>query len=292
MKKLKYILRQFTFIQVFILFWITGFGQGTYTGEISSNKIYLGIRISPVQTTITNHTGSSADQTSSTKNNTISGLLEAGYLLSKNFGFSTGIGYNSFLTDISLSSYSTTINTVDSENEAYIRNITGSNISENQKISMINIPLLANFLIPLSQSFGLSVQTGLGLSIPLMNNYSSTGTFTYSGYYPAYKVTIEDVPFEGFQSNVNNADEGDLVLKSLYPDLIFSGGVYYLLKDKLHLSLGFYYDRILSDLSGYSETDEFVLSTKPDEINSLMGSGNKVTAKSIGIGFGVRYFIK
>jgi hypothetical protein len=125
-----------------------------------------------------------------------------------------------------------------------------------------------------------------------MNNYSSTGTFTYSGYYPAYKVTIEDVPFEGFQSNVNNADEGDLVLKSLYPDLIFSGGVYYLLKDKLHLSLGFYYDRILSDLSGYSETDEFVLSTKPDEINSLMGSGNKVTAKSIGIGFGVRYFIK
>jgi len=261
------------------------------TGEVK--RIYLGIVLSPAQTGIINSGSSVFADPQSIKKRSFFASLEAGCFISKYLGFASGLGYSSYMSDLSLNSYSDTLNATDSDNESYERRITGKNILENQKITMLNIPLLINFQYPFGAKFGVSLQTGVNFSIPVSKKFSSIGTFTYTGYYPTYKVLFSDVPYEGFQSNVeNNVEDEDLKLKSLNPELTITGGAYFFATDKMQLSLGFFYNKLLSNLSGFETPDDFTLSFMPDELNSIMQGSSKVTAQAIGLKVGVRYFIR
>jgi len=287
-----YIKRISLLILILFLACVKGFSQGTEIIVGGQHKYYVGINFSPAHTYIKNNGSEAISELESTKKNSVFGSFEAGYLFSEYIGISMGISYNSYTTNLSLGTYSDQLDTTDADFEDYERRIYGSGIKETQKIGFISIPVLASFQLPVKNKFGLFLQTGLNFSIPVNKKYSSSGTFTYTGYYPAYKVLIADVPFEYFQSDVENIDDGNLKLKLINPEFIVSAGCHYFIQDKIQIALGFFINKMLSDVSGYNNTSSFILSSLPDHINSMMGGSRKASTQALGLKISVRYYLK
>jgi hypothetical protein len=218
--------------------------------------------------------------------------VDVGYFFSKYFGISTGIGLSPYITQLSLDPYSNSLDTIDSESESYERRISGNNINETQKIYFLEIPLILNFQCPFGKAIGFYLQGGINMAIHVGNNYSSSGTFSYSGYYPAYNVVLKDIPYEGFKSNVRNDVSGDLKMKTLNPELIASGGFYFHNQKHFQISAGFFYKSMFSDISDYTPVESFQLSTHENQLRSLMEGSDKTTASSMGIMISLRYYIK
>jgi hypothetical protein len=218
--------------------------------------------------------------------------VDAGYFFSKYFGLSTGLGLSPYFTHLSLNSYSNSLDTVDSENESYERRISGTNIKETQEIYFLEIPLLVNFRYPFGKVIGFYAQTGITLAIPISKSYSSSGTYTYTGYYPAYNVLLKDIPYEGFKSNVENDIQGDLKVKTINPEFVATGGFYFCTEKQYQLAVGFFYKTMLSDISDYSHAGSFQLSTHENQARSFMEGSQKTTASSMGILISLRYYFK
>jgi len=197
-----------------------------------------------------------------------------------------------YFTQLSLDSYSNSLDTIDSENESYERRISGKDINETQKIYFLEIPVMLNFQCPFSKAFGFFVQGGINLAIHVGNNYSSSGTYSYSGYYPAYNVLLKDIPYEGFKSNVKNDISGELKVKTFNPELAATGGFYFCNGKQFQISVGFLYKKLFSDISDYTPVESFQLSTHENQSRSFMEGSEKATASSMGILISLRYYIK
>jgi hypothetical protein len=271
-----------------------GYSQGT---DISVGKLqhfYIGFSLSPAQSSIINAGSTTISKITSETENTIAGALEAGYSFSKYFSVSSGLGFSSYISDLALDTFKTSYETTDHDTPAenYVRYIIGSNITEVQKISYLKIPLILNFQLPVNSNFGFYLQTGVSFSLPVKKTYSSKGTFTYKGYYQAYNVYITGVPWERLEKDTLNADQGELKIKSFSTEFISSAGVQMSFQNKMQISLGFFYSRLLSDISAYKSSESFILSSIPTEMKSMMEGSTKVTASSFGLRIGFRYYLK
>jgi len=218
--------------------------------------------------------------------------FEAGYFFSKYFGISSGIGLSPYSSRIFLDTYSNTLDTVDSENENYERKISGRDIDETEKIYFLEIPLMLNLQIPFGKAIGFFAQGGIEMAIPVVRNYSSSGIFTYKGYYPAYNVVLEDIPYEGFKSNVYVEKEGELKVNTFNPGLAASGGFYFRTDKQFQIAIGAFYKKMLSDISAYTLPDPFHLSTHENQLRSFMNGSEGTSACSMGISVSLRYFLK
>jgi hypothetical protein len=268
------------------------FSQGTNIRSGKQQSLYFGLNLGPSQTLILNEGILEIKDLSYVKKNSFFGTLEVGYSFSKIFGISSGVGFNSFQTQLTLNPYDNSYNTTDSENEAYNRRVSGQDITELQKVAFLNIPVCINLQLPFGDKFGFFLQPGINLSIPVSKKYSSSGTFTFTGFYPAYNVLLQDLPAYSFSTNVKSNSEGDLELKSFTTDLVVSAGFFYFIQQKIQVAIGVSYDKFLSSISNYSTPEDFQLSSDVDQINSMMGGSSKVTAQSIGLKIIFRYYLK
>ena len=253
---------------------------------------FLGVSGGPSKTDISSDLTPVISGGAITTKNSYCLSIDAGYFFSKYFGISTGIGLSPYITQLSLDTYSNSLDTVDVENESYERRISGNNIDETQKIYFLEIPVILNFQYPFSKAIGFYLQGGINLAIHVGNSYSSAGTFSYSGYYPAYNVVLHDIPYEGFKSNVKNDVSGELKVKTLNPELIASGGFYFSNQKHFQISAGFFYKSLFSDISDYTPVESFQLSTHEDQLRSFMEGSEKTTASSMGILISLRYYFK
>jgi hypothetical protein len=283
-----------SFISCFILFLLF---QTNLQSQSLNNKIpvqyhwFIGVSGGPALTCISNNGTSVISEVVSTKKSSYYLSIDAGYFFSKYFGLSTGIGFSPYITKLSLDSYSNSLDTIDSENENYERRISGKNINETQKIYFLEIPVKLSFKYPFGKAIGFYLQSGINLAIPVSKIYSSSGTFTYTGYYPAYNVILKDIPYEGFKSNVKNDVRGELKVKTFNPELVASGGFYFCTEKKYQVSVGFFYKKMYSDISAYSPVEFFQLSTHENQLRSFMEGSEKTTASSMGIIISLRYYI-
>jgi hypothetical protein len=286
---LKYIIISLLFI--FITDAVT-FSQETDTIGSTHPKFYIGITAGPSQNQIINKGILSLADLRSDNNYSFSGTFELGYFFSKSTGLSTGLGYNSFTTGLSLNSYTNRFNSTDSENEDYERRVTGSDIKELQKISFLNIPFCINFQIPAGNRFGFFIQAGVNLSIPTGKTFTSSGTFTFTGFYPAYNVLLQNLPDYGFVSNSKVVSNGNLELKPVVVDGLVSAGFHLFISEKIRIALGVTYNRSLSNISEYTSPEKFQLSSDVDQIKSIMGGSSKTTTQSVGLSLSFRYYIR
>jgi hypothetical protein len=266
--------------------------QGIDINSGKQGRFVIGINLSPVKTTITNVGISEISKNLTSEKNSYSGSVEAGYMFSRFFGVSTGVGYSSYTSDISLGSYDDNYDTLDADNDTYKRYIMGKSISETQNISYLSIPLALIIQLPFGDKVGFQIQSGVNLLFAMNSTYKSSGTFDYEGYYPKYNVRVSDIPFEGFEKGYLNDEEGVLRIAPFNTDFFASGGMYVNIQKKLQLSLGAIYRKVLSDIADYDQVSSFRLSSMPDNLNSMMAGSEKVTAQSFGINFGIRYFFK
>jgi Outer membrane protein beta-barrel domain len=256
------------------------------------NHWFIGISGGPARSRISDDLTSSVSGAVTTRENSFSLSFEAGYSFSKYFGLSTGIGLSQYKTKLSLDTYSNSLDTVDSEGESYERRITGEDIKETRKIYFLEIPLILNFQCPVGGPVGIYVQGGISMAIPIGTDYSGSGIFSYKGYYPAYNVVLEDIPYEGFRNNVKNDVTGELNVKSVNFEFLTSGGLYYHNSKNFQISAGVFYKSMLSDISDYPPAGNFQISTHEGQLRSFMQGSNKTTANSMGILITLRYYLK
>jgi len=284
-----------TLLSTILLFILTGtklFAQGTEIFVKKSQGFFIGFNINPAHTYINNSGTKPIKDIVTSGKYMVSGSLEAGFFLNRNIGLSAGIGYNSYSSELSLAEYSDSLTTKDTEQETYRRIISGIEISETQKIGLLSVPVLVNLNIPFNDNFGLFLQTGINLSLPVTKKYISSGKMTYKGYYPAYAVYIYGIDHEDFATDVVSEEEGTLMVKSFDPELVISGGFQFGLEKKIQIIAGFFFNKLLSDVSDYPVTSSYYLSMKKNDMNSLMQGSTKATAQAIGIKIGFMYFLR
>ena len=268
------------------------YSQGTDISRGKKPGTFVGLSLGSSQSQIMNEGTLSVSELLSGKKNSYSGSVEIGYFFSRGFGLSSGVGLNSYSTQLTLDIYQNKFNAKDSENESYERRISGSDITEEQKVNFLCIPFIINLRIPFGKTVGFFIQPGVNLAIPLSNNYTSSGTFTYKGYYPAYNILLENLPAYGFPSNISNESNGTLELKPMGYNAIVSAGFDFFIQKKIQIAVAACYDKSLSSISEYSSPDKFQLSSDADQINSLMGGSSKATAQSMGLKIIFRYYLK
>lgn len=291
--KLKAIYIEHILATVLLIFFADAviFSQGTDISSGKQSRFYVGINLGPSQTHIINEGIDSIAGLNSNKRNSFFASLEFGYMYSKFVGISSGLSYTPYKTQLTLDPYKNNYDTKDSENESYNRRVTGSNINEIQKIAFLNIPLCINFQVPFNNKFGMFLQSGINLLIPVSKKYTSSGTFTFTGYYPAYNVLLHDLPDYNFPSNAKSNSEGDLELKSITADAMICTGFHYFLQEKIQIALGAYYNRSLSNISKYTSPDKFQLSSDINQINSMMGGSSKANTQSVGLRLSFKYYL-
>jgi hypothetical protein len=218
--------------------------------------------------------------------------LEAGYFFSRTVGISTGVEYNSYSAELLLNAYTNKFTTTDSENETYEKRVSGSDIKELQNISFISVPVCLDFNIPAGRAAGFFLKAGVNLSIPVKHEYTSSGTFTFTGYYPAYNILFQNLPEYGFPDNEVISSRGSLELKSYIVEGVISAGFRYIIKSKIQISAGASFSRSLATISKYSSTDQFQLASDVNTINSIMGGCKNSVTQSMGLRISVTYFLK
>ncbi|HUX56823.1 MAG TPA: hypothetical protein VMV77_07610 [Bacteroidales bacterium] len=269
----------------------TAYSQGTDSRVSSGNKenLFFGLNINPLVTSIANNDFSSA--LNSKKGNSINFEIDFGYFFSRIIGFSLGAGYGSYSTELSLASYKKSFDAIDSEDEAYVMQIDGKSIVENQKISFLSIPVCINFRIPAGDKLGFLLKAGVGFDIPLAKTYEGVGTFTYWGYYDAYPVTIKDYDLY-FPTDWPTNSSGTLLIKSMNLSMIASGSAYYKINENIQLLLGLCFHKSMSNISSYEPAEDFKLTSKKDELNSFMKGSSSAGIQAVGMSVGFKYYLK
>ena len=267
------------------------FAQGTDMGLERRPGAFIGISAGALNSQIISDSDLDIKESGSSGKVSFSGSFDVGYYFSKPIGLRTGIGYSSANVQLTLDSYQSSSNLKDSENESYELRVTASNLTENQSVKILNVPLVVVLNIPLSNIVSIFLEPGISFSIPANCSYNSTGLFTYQGYYPEYNVILENLPNHGFSSNETINTTDDLKIRHSWTDLTLSSGINLAIKRKFQLSAGVEYCRSISDLSGYDSPDSFQLSPIPGQVASLMGASDKVTSKALGFNISLRYLI-
>jgi len=288
--------RHTTRLFLFTIFLIFIFQHEIFAQEADSSKVkqpglFVGFTMGSAQSRIINKGMLSVSDQVNGKKTSWMGSLEVGYFFSNFFGLSSGISFISCKGLTTLSSYQNNFNTTDSEQESYQRQVSGINVTELQNIGFLGIPICLNIRVPFNKKFGMFLQTGLEVEVPLVKKYHSSGTFTYKGYYPAYNVLLENLPAYGFPSNTGIVTDGQLQLKSLCLGAIAAAGFDFFIQKKFQIALAASYNRSLSNISAYTLPEKFQLSSDLNQVNSLMGGSNKTTAQSLGLSITLRYFL-
>lgn len=272
------------------------YAQNEYSKSENLQGLFVGLSFGPSQSKmIYEGIPSTLNLNAATKSGHF-GTLELGYTFSNYFAISSGLGFISYRNRFSLDSYQNEFTTIDSENETYSMRVTGSDIKEEQKIDLLTIPFCVRLRLPLSDNIGMFVKTGINLSVPVNKKFTTSGTYTYKGYYPKYNVLLEDLPEIGFSSNKSVTKESNLKLNSLYFTPTVSAGLDFYLKENIQIVVAASYNTTVlkeapSSVSSAESPANFKLSQDADHFNSLMGVSNKVTAQSIGIECTLRFYL-
>ncbi len=287
------LLRQFLFTAfLMFIFHHEIFSQEADSSKVKQPGFFVGLTMGSAQSQI-NHEGMlSVSDLHSDKKNGVMGSLEIGYFFSDYIGLSSGIGFISANGQVSLDSYQNKFNTTDSENEAYERQVSGTDMKEVQNIGFLSVPICLNIRLPFNKKMGLFLQTGIDVAVPIIKKTHSSGTFTYKGYYPAYNVLLENLPAYGFPSNTSMVADGKLELKPLCFDAIAAAGFDFFIQKKMQIAIAAYYNKSLSNVSAYASPEKFQLSSDVNQMNSLMGGSSKVTVQSMGLKIMLRYYLK
>lgn len=252
----------------------------------------MGFNVAPVQTSIINEDFKSTTALLSENGSALNPSVEFGYFFSGIAGLSIGAEYSSYSAKLALDSTSIRFQDVDSENENYEMRIQGKSMSENQKISVITFPVCLNLRFKANAKLGFYLKTGVSVNIPVEKSYNGSGIFSYSGYYSEYPVLLQDLPEYGFPLNQSTTSSGVLELQSFYTEVTASGGITWSLNNKITILLGANFSKSLGNISAYKPDPEFRLSSKVNDLKTIMAGSSGAGLQSVGLSIGLRYYLK
>jgi len=292
MKLRMFLSRQVLTCVILLIFYLQpGFSQGKVSSDSKQPGLFFGIGLEPSLSQVKNLGVQYSSDLTSTKKFALSGSLEFGYSFSRYFGISSGLSYSSYNTQLNVGLYQNHLASIDQDNENYDLRVSGSDINEIQQIGIIGIPICLNFRVPFKSDMGFFIQTGINIAVPLRNNYTTSGNFTYKGYFSQYNVVLEDLPGYGFSTELPTETDGKLQLKPLINCALASIGFDYIIQKRIQISVAALFTKSLESISEYIPNENYQLSTGQNQLNSLMEGSSNVILQSFGFNIGVRYYI-
>lgn len=270
----------------------SGFSQEDNNKKPKQSGMFVGLSFGPSHSQINNEGTSALSKLVNTGKNSYFGSINIGYSFSRSFAISSSLGFASYNSESSIGNYQNKLKSVDSESDQYELQVWATGVKEIQKVNVLNIPVSFILRIPISNKIGFFLQPGLSLIVPLNKTYSSSGIFTYKGYYSQYDILLENLPSYGFTSNKSTSEKGNLDLISMGFNTFVSAGFDFAIKKNLQLAIGGNLDKSLSNFSKYVAPGNFQLSTDVNQINSLMGGSARTTMQSLGLVISLRYQLK
>jgi hypothetical protein len=116
---------------------------------------------------------------------------------------------------------------------------------------------------------------------------STSGVYSYKGYYPDYHVVLEDIGYYGYVSDKPLESEPKSSIKSFNISLMSEVGMNMPLTDKLNLNFSVLFQKGLLNLSGKNE--DYIFSDGLNKTNPILDSRGKVSTLFFGINFGIMY---
>jgi len=266
-------------------------GQGTDMGRELKPGAFFGITAETINSDLVHTSSFQLINDEASVKSSLSGSVDFGYMVSRAFGIKTAIAFNTYKASLQLDTYTDAFNLKDDENETYELRVTGSDITENESVKSLRIPAGIVLNIPISKIITLFAEPEIGISIPLGTKFSSTGLFTYKGYYPEYNVLLENLPNHKFYTNKAIITDGMLELKKLWTDVSVFGGLGIFVSRKIQLKAGVKYLKSLSGLSDNGTDSKFHLSPSSGEVISLSEKSTAIETRYLGFGVSLRYFI-
>lgn len=220
--------------------------------------------------------------------------LRYAYGLSKQWSLALGIDYQSFASTAVLKELKGSYPTSDYENEEFEFRYTATQLREEQRASLITIPLTIQYETSGSERFYIAAGAKIGL--PITATYQTRITsLDASGYYAQYDVELFGPEFAGFGNfrRVESSKE-DLDLKIAYI-LTVETGIKQILSKTTSVYLGVYFDYGLNDIYDGEVNGNTPIVVYDKNIpstftyNSLFETGEATDLKVIAFGVKIRY---
>jgi hypothetical protein len=156
-----------------------------------------------------------------------SAAVQGGYYLTDNIGLKSGLEYIKYASKFNLTGNFKS-NTLTSDiNGASFNKMVDASYDSTVTISYLTLPLLINYTSGKPGKIGFYGETGINISIPFSSDYSISGNYKTSGYYPSNPASIDtlDLPELGFYNRENISETGKADIKGLVLSIYGSAGV-------------------------------------------------------------------
>jgi len=267
-----------------------GVAQNTGKMTTEPGSVVLNFHAAPSLTKISNSAYSDAVSAKAG----FSGGLDAVYYFMSfkkvNIGVSLGMNYCYYSSDIKLN-YNDSLWIIDKDAENVQLYEKGNRLSEPQKLSAINVPVLLRFEYPLAGNFDMYFNVGLYVSMLVSKKYSTTMDYTARGYYPQYNLTLFDVDVANspyfYPTNKAMSSDGKLKLKSDV-GVQMALGWKYSISPVVALTAGFNACLGLSNMANNSGRAQ-PLVNNDREINSMAGKSGNTKANAFAFELGISW---
>lgn len=101
-------------------------------------------------------------------------------------------------------------NVYDSDGESYTHRTQLDKWRETQSLYAVCVPVMAQFAIPINRSLQFMAAVGVEYAHFVSGRYAASGIITHSGYYPNWRLTLDEMPPYGFYSTSDFAPSGKL----------------------------------------------------------------------------------
>lgn len=200
-------------------------------------------------------------------NQKMGGLFGVGYThyLNANWGLSSGLEYQSYSSYASAKNITGSYNTKDIENEDFEFQYQAGKFRQLQKAGFIKIPVTVQYQ-PNSKEIPWYVRAGVQIGFPDNARYqTSVNDLRTGGYYPQYKVTLNDPSFMGFgsfageKSTIGKLDAGVAV------STIVEAGVKQELNKKSSVYLGLYLSYGINSIVKQQSKYDYLIQYQTDD---------------------------
>lgn len=219
----------------------------------------------------------------------INGDVQLGYTINTWFSISSGVGLGYFSSSLTMRNWSGAFSDTDIDGDDYTKYIIAENIIEDQKYILINIPLSFNFIYPLIEGVEICASVGNYFSFPLISKYEAEGSFSYSGFYEEYNVTLYDIAEYGFYEDIVINSSGKNNIKTLAISGFGSLGLRFpFSQTPVTMFIG---SQLIYNFTSLNDdvSNNYFISKDHNSLNSLIGISKNTSFQFSGILLGFDY---
>lgn len=209
------------------------------------------------------------------------------FYIGEDMAIGGGIRLAEYGAKSTLSSYNFSEARTDIDGDSYLLTADFTNVDEEYKLSVLEIPILFKYEKWLSTSLTLSASGGPVILMPgkIKGSFES-GSVETSGYYSEWNLTINDLPEYGFYNRELTGSMDDIAAKTSF-GILFEAGAEYFLTKRIYLTLSAYYQSSLGSVFEGNVSNQFL--SNPALVEGSILNAPDVKLSRMGIKLGVSF---